>query len=77
MSSAEEAISRFPILGTCLGLAAAPDGSLRAIAPYGTDELEAGLLRPNPSCVDPTAFRRKAASYQARWPWLRIVEDGG
>jgi hypothetical protein len=75
MSSVAEAIGRFPVLGTCLGLAAAPDGGLRAIAPYGFDDLEAGLLRPNPSCVDPTAFRRKAASYQTRWPWLRIAED--
>lgn len=75
MSSVADAIARFPVLGTCLGLSAAGDGGLHLIAPYGLDDLEAGILRPNPRCVDPTAFKRKAASYQARWPWLRIVGD--
>ncbi len=79
MASAAEAIRRFPVLGTCLGLTAGQwdgqDGRLRIIAPHGTADLEAGILRPNPACVDPTAFRRKAASYQARWPWLRIADE--
>ena len=74
MSSAAEAIARFPVRGTCLGLASANDGSITTIAPYGWDELTAGILRPNPLCVDPTAFERKAHSYRERWPWLRIAE---
>jgi hypothetical protein len=77
MESALDAIRRFPVLGMCLGLTAEQDGRLRLIAPYGTTDLEAGILRPNPACVDPTAFARKAASYQARWPWLRIVNENG
>ncbi|TXH38052.1 MAG: nucleotidyltransferase family protein [Rhodospirillaceae bacterium] len=74
MSSVGDAIARFPVLGTCLGLSAAGDGSLQVIAPYGTSDLEAGLLRANPACVDPTAFARKARSYRDRWSWLQIVD---
>lgn len=74
MSSAAEAISRFPVLGTCLGLIGRRDGSITAIAPYGWDDLIAGRLRPNPRCIDPGAFRRKALSYRQRWSWLEVVE---
>lgn len=73
MASAAEAVSRFPVQGTCLGLSPGDDGRIVAIAPYGWDDLAQGLLRPNPHCVDPSAFARKAASYQQRWPWLRIA----
>ncbi|HVJ41499.1 MAG TPA: nucleotidyltransferase family protein [Dongiaceae bacterium] len=73
MTSAIEAVSRFPVLGTCLGLSQSHDGSTVAIAPYGWEDLMQGILRPNPRCVDPGAFARKAASYQNRWPWLRIA----
>ena len=71
MSSAREAIARFPVRGTCLGLGAEPGGHVVSIEPYGWDDLRQGILRPNPDCVDPTAFARKAASYQKRWPDLR------
>jgi hypothetical protein len=54
----------------------AVDGALRLIAPYGTAETQAGILRPNALwCPDRTRFRAKAENYRARWPWLRIVED--
>jgi hypothetical protein len=71
MNSTEEAISRFPVRGTCLGLTGAADGSVTAIAPFGWDDLIEGVLRPNALCIDPTAFDRKARSYRARWPWLQ------
>jgi hypothetical protein len=74
MASAIDAIGRFPVRGTCLGLSSRSDGSIRPIAPYGWDDLIGGILRPNPNCVDPSAFRRKALSYQKRWPWLRLEE---
>ena len=73
MNSAIEAISRFPVRGTCLGLASDLAGHIRSIEPYGWQDLIDGVLRPNPSCVDPEAFTRKALSYQSRWPWLHIM----
>lgn len=74
MASAMEAISRFPVRGTCLGLIGQPDGRVASIEPYGWQDLIDGILRPNPACVDPHAFERKAASYRQRWHWLRIAD---
>jgi len=43
-------------------------------APFGLTDMEQGLLRINPINPEPGLFEHKARSYQARWPWLRIVE---
>jgi hypothetical protein len=71
----EDGIARFLVRSTCVGVMPQVDGALRLIAPYGTAETEAGILRPNPLwCPDMVRFRAKAESYRARWPWLQIVE---
>ena len=75
LHSALDGVAMFPVRGTCLALQPGAAGPILH-APYGTAELEAGLLADNPNCPDRTAFRAKAESYQARWPWLRIVEEG-
>jgi hypothetical protein len=76
LTRVEDGIARFLVRSTCIGLMPQVDGALRLIAPYGTAETEAGILRPNALwCPDLARFRAKAESYRARWPWLRIVED--
>jgi hypothetical protein len=75
LRSVEDGIARFLVRATCIGLMPQVDGALRLIAPYGTDELREGVLTPNAlRRPDMERFRAKAASYIARWPWLRIVE---
>jgi hypothetical protein len=72
----EDGIARFLVRATCIGLMPQVEGALRLIAPYGTAETEAGILRPNALwCPSMERFRAKAESYRARWPWLRIVEE--
>ena len=71
----EDGIARFLVRSTCIGLMPQANGTLRLIAPYGIEETRRGELRPNPLwCPDIARFRAKAASYVARWPWLRIIE---
>ncbi|WP_374377202.1 nucleotidyltransferase family protein [Dongia sp.] len=67
------AIGRFPIRCTCVGLQPRADGTIALHAPYGTEELTRGELIANPACPDASSAAAKAASYQARWPWLKIV----
>jgi len=43
-------------------------------APFGLERLYEGVLRPNPRCHQPRLFAAKAADYQARWPWLTVLE---
>jgi len=78
LANAQDGIDRFLVPCTCVGLQATGDpyNSARLYAPNGLDDLVAGILRPNPLCDHRALFRDKARSYQARWPWLQIVEDG-
>ncbi|MBA2672546.1 MAG: nucleotidyltransferase family protein [Ramlibacter sp.] len=72
LASARDGLDRFLVLGTCVGVRPAGSG-WEVYAPYGLDLLYDGLLTPNPLVDHGALFARKAASYQARWPWLRIA----
>lgn len=75
LASAADGIGRFLVRCTCVGLMPQGDGALKLIAPYGLDELERGELRPNANAPSLERFHDKAASYVARWPWLKIIES--
>ena len=71
LRSAKEGIDRYLISGTCIGLDVATG---EVYAPFGLSDVDEGLLRINPLNHQPDLFAQKAASYQARWPFLRLVE---
>lgn len=77
LSSAREGIERFLVLGSCVGIRPAPEGGFEVCAPYGLELLYEGLLTPNPLVDRGALFARKAMSYRARWPWLRIERPPG
>jgi hypothetical protein len=71
LQSAKDGIDRYLIAGTCIGLNVVT-GEL--YAPNGLADTQSGLLRINPKNPKPALFEQKAKSYQARWPWLKIIE---
>ncbi|MDF9778746.1 nucleotidyltransferase family protein [Pseudomonas baetica] len=71
LQSARDGIDRYLVAGTCMGLDVETG---EVYAPNGLADTEHGLLRINPKNPRPDLFDQKAKSYQARWPWLRIVE---
>lgn len=73
LGNAAEAIGRFQIRCTCVGLRPKSDGSLELQAPYGLDELTRGELVPNAHCPGLDGVGAKAESYRQRWPWLTIA----
>ena len=73
LHTAKQGVDRYLVAGTCIGLEIA---SGEVYAPYGLADVEQGILRINPVHAEPELFAKKARSYQARWPWLRIVEPG-
>jgi uncharacterized protein len=72
--SSFDGIGSFLVTGTCVGLRPRPDGAgYEVAAPYGLDDMFAGINRPNPGYGTRALFEAKAASYAARWPWLTTV----
>jgi len=70
LQSARDGVDRYLVAGTCIGL----DVETGAVyAPHGLADTEHGLLRINCKNPQPELFAQKARSYQARWPWLRVV----
>ncbi len=70
LTSAREGIDRFLIACTCVGIEVS---SGRLYAPNGLEDLRKGVLRMNRANPQPEAFRRKAADYRLRWPWLSVA----
>ena len=73
LHSARDGISRFLIPCTCVGLHSKVGKSPELYAPYGLEELYAGILRPNPACPHLPLFEAKALSYTQRWSWLTTI----
>lgn len=79
LQSARNGIERFLVPCTCVGLQPSNAPSIAQptlYAPYGLEELYAGLLQPNPACPHLPLFEAKAKSYRERWPWLTIQAAG-
>jgi uncharacterized protein len=74
LANAADGIRRFLIAGTCIGISVG-SGSPVLHAPHGLQDMMDGVLRPNPLTPYPELYAAKAASYRARWPWLRDVSD--
>lgn len=70
LRSARDGIDRFLVPATCVGVR---PGEL--YAPNGLAVLYDGVLAMNPLTPHLDLFERKAASYRARWPWLRVVRS--
>lgn len=67
LDSAREGIDRFLIPATCVGIR--PNA---IYAPNGLAAIYEGVLTANPLTPHFDLFARKAASYCARWPFLRV-----
>ncbi|RQP25445.1 nucleotidyltransferase family protein [Piscinibacter terrae] len=70
LHSSRHGIERFLVPSTCVGVRPG-----EVCAPYGLALLYDGVLGMNPLVPHRDLFERKAASYRARWPWLRMAAD--
>ena len=67
-------ISSCLVTGTCVAMTSDAQGTLLVAAPFGLDDMFDGILRANKSHGKRNLFTAKAASYSARWPWLRTID---
>lgn len=72
--SSMHGISSFLVTGTCVAIGSNGAGGFRTAQPYGFDDMFDGVLRPNKPHAQRDLFIAKAASYTARWPWLRTLD---
>ena len=70
LRSARDGIDRYLVECTCVGIDVATQ---EVYAPYGLDDIAAGLLKINARNRRPELFDEKARNYKARWPWLTIA----
>jgi uncharacterized protein len=77
LTSSRDGIDRFLVAGTCVGACCTRSEPRVVHATYGLDDLYAGIVRPNPLNTPCNRYAEKAASYLARWPWLRIEPQVG
>jgi uncharacterized protein len=71
--SSMHGISSFLVSGTCVAIGSDGAGGFRSAQPHGFDDMFEGVLRPNKPYAQRDLFIAKAASYTARWPWLRTI----
>ena len=73
LHNACEGINRFLVGSTSVGLRQT-GATVQVHAPHGLDDIYQGLLRPNPGVDHGPLYGAKARDYQARWPWLQLVD---
>jgi uncharacterized protein len=70
--STADAIATFPTTATSIGVR--PDGGrLRLCAPFGLDDLLAGVVRANKRQITRAVYEKKTARWRALWPELTYV----
>ncbi len=73
------AVARWPDTATAVAARLGPAGAVELAAPWGVDDLLAGIVRPTPAfAADPAkraAFARRVAEkgWLRRWPGLRVL----
>jgi uncharacterized protein len=75
LQSSRDGIDRFLVACTCVGLGCSSDAHGTVYAPYGLEDLYAGVLMAN-TAVSNSRFNEKALSYQVRWPFLQLSLRG-
>lgn len=73
LRDARDGIDRFLVRETCVGVRPSA-AACELYAPYGIETVAQGTLTRNALTPHAALFDAKAASYRARWPWLRVVD---
>ena len=80
-ASTLDAMAHWPDTATAVAARLGPAGAVELAAPWGVDDLFAGLVRPTPAfATDPAkrevlAHRIASKGWLRRWPGLRILRD--
>ena len=73
LRSADEALTRYPIVVQAIGVRLEDDGRLDVAAPFGWDDLFTMTMRPNPGFPHPPTFAAKCAWVRGIWPEATVA----
>lgn len=73
-NSLEEALRSWPETATAVAVRLDERDCLDVIAPFGLDDLFRLVVRPNPQCPSPEAYKARVSqkAWASRWPELHI-----
>jgi hypothetical protein len=77
LSTADEAMTRYPVIAGAVGVRLQHDGGLDIAAPFGLGDMFAMVLRPNPACPHQATFAAKAARARLIWPEITVIGRSG
>lgn len=70
--SLESAVATWPTTSTAIAVRLTGDGEIGLIAPFGIDDLLAGIIRPNKRQITESVYEAKIARWRPLWPKLDI-----
>jgi hypothetical protein len=77
LSTADEAVTRYPSIAGAVGARLENDGRLDIIAPFGVDDLFGMVMRSNPACPHQATFEAKVARARLIWPEISVIDRNG
>jgi uncharacterized protein len=72
--SINDAIDRFPTTATSIGIRYNEKNELDIYAPFGLDDLFAGIIRANKKQITETIFNDKVDNRIKKWPNLHVIK---
>ena len=73
LRSADESLSRYPVIVQAVGIRLEDDGRLDIVAPFGLQDVFAMVMRPNPAFPHRATFDAKVARAKAVWPEVTVA----
>jgi len=73
LHSADELLSRYPVIVQAIGARLEDDGRLDIVAPFGLDDVFGMVLRPNPAFPHRETFDAKVVRARAIWPEVTVA----
>jgi hypothetical protein len=77
LTTADEALTRYPATVQAVGVRMEDNGRLDIVAPFGLDDLFAMVMRPNPAFPHRPTFDAKSARARQIWPEVSVIEESG
>jgi len=71
--SADESLSRYPVIVQAVGARLEDGGRLDIVAPFGLDDVFGMVMRPNPAFPHRDTFAAKVARAKAIWPEVTVA----